>query len=68
VGSTEVEVSTDKLKVRRTGNKALPDKMEQRKRDNKADDKSSKKKDEGVDDYDEVTGKVILTERDFSDP
>ena len=42
--------------------------MEQRKRDNKADDKSSKKKDEGVDDYDEVTGKVILTERDFSDP
>jgi hypothetical protein len=66
--SEEVDVSNDKLKVRRHENKALPEKSEARKRDNKGDDKAPKKKDEGVDDYDEKTGKVILTERDFSDP
>ena len=54
--------------MRRHENKALPEKSEARKRDNKGDDKAPKKKDEGVDDYDEKTGKVILTERDFSDP
>ena len=66
--SDEVEVSTDKLKVRRAGNKALPEKAEAKKREGKAEDKAPKKKDEGVDEYDEKTGKVILTERDFSDP
>lgn len=68
VDSDQVEISTDKLKVRRSENKALPAAQEQRKRDAKFDDKAPKKKDEGVDDYDEKTGKVILTERDFSDP
>ena len=65
-----VDVSKDNLKIRRKGNNALPEKMEMRKRDEKAGDKAQKKnsKDEdGQDEHDE-NGKVILTERDFSDP
>lgn len=65
--SEAVEVSKDKLKVRRVGNPELPE-ME-KKRDAKANQKNgAPAKDQGVDEYDEATGKVILVEKDFSDP
>jgi hypothetical protein len=65
--SEAVEVSKDKLKVRRVGNPELPE-ME-KKRDAKANQKNGgPAKDQGVDEYDEATGKVILVEKDFSDP
>ena len=37
--SSEVEVSSDKTKIRRAGNKALPEKSTERKRDAKAAEK-----------------------------
>ena len=64
--SEVLEVSKDKLKVRRVGNPELPE-ME-KKRDAKANQKTGgAAKDQGVDEYDE-NGKVIMVEKDFSDP
>lgn len=63
-----MDVSKDKLKIRRKENKALPDAGEMRKRDGKAHDKSeAKKKAEPEDRFDDK-GNFILTEKDFSDP
>ena len=64
--SEVLEVSKDKLKVRRVGNPELPE-ME-KKRDAKANQKAGgAAKDQGVDEYDE-NGRVIMVEKDFSDP
>jgi len=66
VDSEVLEISKDKLKVRRVGNPELPE-ME-KKRDAKAGQKAGgAAKDQGVDEYDE-NGKVIMVEKDFSDP
>jgi hypothetical protein len=67
--SEALDVSEDKLKIRRKDNLALPE-AEMRKRDNKAESKNADgiaKKKEGEDRFDE-NGKFIMAEKDFSDP
>ena len=73
--SDKVEVSKDKKKVRRTGNTPLPEKNKDtngKKRDVKANDKSSKaaakeesKEEEEEDVYYDSKGYAILVEADF---
>lgn len=67
--SAEVEVSDDKTKIRRKGNKALPEKSTERKRDAKANEKANgaAAKAPEEDQFD-ADGKVILTEKDFDNP
>lgn len=62
-------MSSDKLKIRRKDNKALPEANEMRKRDTKGGEKSqSKKKEEKGEDHFDENGKFIMAEKDFSDP
>ena len=70
-GSEELDVHEGNTKVRRKGNKAMPEKQE-RKRDAKAADKqeaamAKQNKAPAEDEYDE-DGKVILVEKDFDNP
>lgn len=65
--STELEIKGDK--IRRVGNKPLPEKSAptgERKRDQKGNEKQAQN-DVQEDEYDEE-GKVILTEKDFDNP
>lgn len=64
-----MEIHEDKTKVRRAGNKALPEAEAARKRDQKATDKSAAAvaKATGEDEYGD-DGKVILEEKDFDNP
>ena len=66
--STEVEVSEDKTKIRRTGNKALPEKSTERKRDAKAADKAGNAEKAPEVDQVDADGKIILVEKDFDNP
>lgn len=66
-----MDVHEGKTKIRRKGNKALPE-MQERKRDAKAADKqeaamAKQNKVPAEDEYDE-DGKVILVEKDFDNP
>lgn len=73
VGNSEqVEVSADHKKVRRVGNKALPELQKrgdgaERKRDAKAAGKEESKAELGVVEYDEK-GNAILVNQDFESP
>jgi len=72
VDSLELDVSEDKLTIRRKENAALPPQSEMRKRDAKGLDKSNPKmmlkgKDLPEDRFDDK-GNFILSEKDFNDP
>jgi hypothetical protein len=65
--STKLELSKNKLSVRRVGNPALPEFLE-KKRDAKAADKQQEKQAKTQEDIFDEDGKVILTEKDFDNP
>ena len=66
--SEKLELSTDKKKLRRIGNPALPEPA--RKRDAKATDKGLPSSKPKAPQEDEVgpDGKIILSEKDFDNP
>lgn len=70
--STQVEVNADKTKIRRAGNKALPERSNDRKRDAKAAAKGAQAAGEAdakqEEDQFDADGKVILVEKDFDNP
>lgn len=65
--STKVELSKDKLSVRRKDNEKLPEFVE-KKRDEKAGDKKAAQVEKITEDVFDQDGKVILTEKDFDNP
>ena len=70
--SSEVDVNPDKTKIRRKGNKTLPERNTERRRDLKAAGKaggeSAAAAQQQQEDQFDADGKIILVEKDFDNP